>query len=128
MARKEKPLAFEIATRLTKLEKEQLEQVELPDVDAWVDDRIARKKAAHYNKPSKQLPKNLRPQCGAKTRAGGKCKAPPVWDKANNRPVNGRCRMHGGLSTGPKTEEGKRRSLAGLEYGRGRSKWKKPEK
>ncbi len=24
-------------------------------------------------------------------------------------PVNGRCRVHGGLSTGPKTEEGRRR-------------------
>lgn len=127
MARKGKPLAFEIATRLTKLEKEQLEHVELCDVDRWVDERIARKKAAHYNKPSKQLPKNLRPQCGAKTRAGGRCKAPPVWDKEQNKPRNNRCRLHGGLSTGAKTPEGKRRSLAGLEYGRGRSKWKKPE-
>jgi hypothetical protein len=25
------------------------------------------------------------------------------------RPVNGRCRMHGGLSTGPKTPEGRQR-------------------
>lgn len=33
--------------------------------------------------------------CGAKTRAGGKCKAPSM--------ANGRCRVHGGASTGPKT-------------------------
>lgn len=40
--------------------------------------------------------------CGSRTRNGGKCKA---------RPVNGkrRCRYHGGLSTGPKTPEGKAR-------------------
>jgi hypothetical protein len=29
-----------------------------------------------------------------------------------------RCRMHGGLSTGPRTEEGRRRSLEALERGR----------
>ena len=33
--------------------------------------------------------------CGAKTRAGGVCKAPAM--------SNGRCRVHGGASTGPKT-------------------------
>lgn len=32
--------------------------------------------------------------CGAKTRAGGTCKAPAM--------ANGRCRVHGGASTGPK--------------------------
>lgn len=31
--------------------------------------------------------------CGAKTRAGGKCRAPAM--------ANGRCRVHGGASTGP---------------------------
>ena len=43
-----------------------------------------------------------RPRCGAKTRAGGTCKAKVVDGKR-------RCRMHGGLSTGPKTEAGRRR-------------------
>lgn len=38
--------------------------------------------------------------CGAKTRAGGPCKKPPV-------PGKRRCRLHGGLSTGPKTPEGR---------------------
>lgn len=43
-----------------------------------------------------------RPQCGARTRAGGRCKAPAVRGKA-------RCRMHGGLSSGPRTKEGRAR-------------------
>ena len=29
-----------------------------------------------------------------------------MWDEELDRPVNGRCRVHGGLSTGPRTEEG----------------------
>lgn len=37
-------------------------------------------------------------QCGAKTRAGGVCKAPAM--------PNGRCRVHGGASTGPKSQVG----------------------
>jgi hypothetical protein len=32
--------------------------------------------------------------------------------------ANGRCRLHGGLSTGPKTEEGKERALANLKQNR----------
>jgi hypothetical protein len=38
------------------------------------------------------------PRCGACTRAGGCCRQPAM--------ANGRCRMHGGLSTGPRTPEG----------------------
>lgn len=53
--------------------------------------------------------KRERPRCGAKCRGGSLCQAPPVWDKRRDRPINGRCRMHGGLSTGPKTEEGRQR-------------------
>ena len=49
-------------------------------------------------------------KCGARTRAGGHCKAPGR--------TNGRCRMHGGLSTGPKTPEGRKRSLEALARGR----------
>lgn len=37
-------------------------------------------------------------RCGAKTRKGIACKAPAM--------KNGRCRMHGGASTGPRTPEG----------------------
>ena len=83
--------------------------------DEWFDQlirRIIRKREARWKR---QLPKWLRPQCGAKTRAGGRCRATAVWDKETNSPINGRCRMHGGLSTGPKTEEGKKRALANLK-------------
>lgn len=43
--------------------------------------------------------------CKAKTRTGQRCK---------NRPTPGRmrCRLHGGLSTGPKTEDGRARCKA----------------
>jgi hypothetical protein len=46
--------------------------------------------------PPGNLTKALR--CNAKTRNGSLCKAPAMR--------NGRCRMHGGKSTGPKTREG----------------------
>jgi hypothetical protein len=45
---------------------------------------------------------NGTPRCGAKTRRGIPCKGPAM--------ANGRCRMHGGASTGPRTPEGLRRS------------------
>ena len=38
------------------------------------------------------------PRCGAKTRQGTPCQCPGMR--------NGRCRIHGGLSTGPKTAAG----------------------
>jgi hypothetical protein len=38
--------------------------------------------------------------CGARTRAGTPCKLTTLW-------VNGRCKFHGGASTGPKTNAGK---------------------
>lgn len=40
----------------------------------------------------------IRPVCGAKNRRGEACGNWPM--------ANGRCRYHGGLSTGPKTPEG----------------------
>ncbi len=65
-------------------------------------------------------PKTERPKCGAKTRAGGRCKAPAVWNRKLNSPRNGRCRMHGGLSTGPRTVEGLQRTLEAMRAGRAR--------
>ena len=41
--------------------------------------------------------------CGGKTRAGHPCKQKALYR-------NGRCKFHGGLSTGPRTIEGKRKS------------------
>lgn len=49
-------------------------------------------------------------QCGAKTRRGTAC-------RCHVEPGRPRCRLHGGRSTGPKTAEGKRRSLAALKAG-----------
>lgn len=50
-------------------------------------------------------------KCGARTRNGGACRSPAMR--------NGRCRLHGGLSTGPKTPEGRHRiRLALLKHGR----------
>ena len=48
-------------------------------------------------------PECLGMTCGAKTRAGTPCKRIDLE-------ANGRCKLHGGLSTGPRTEEGKKRS------------------
>ena len=47
-------------------------------------------------------PLHIRPRCHARTRRGKAC---PNFARAN-----GRCRRHGGLSTGPKTPEGLQRS------------------
>ncbi|MEN2426302.1 HGGxSTG domain-containing protein [Chromobacterium vaccinii] len=41
--------------------------------------------------------------CGARTRAGTPCKLTSIYG-------NGRCKLHGGLSTGPRTTDGKRRA------------------
>jgi len=52
-------------------------------------------------------------KCGAKTRAGYACQRPAL--------ANGRCKWHGGKSTGPKTEAGKAQSRAnGAKGGRPR--------
>jgi len=47
-------------------------------------------------------------RCGAKTRKGTPCMRRELF-------ASGRCRNHGGLCTGPKTEEGKRRSMMNLQ-------------
>jgi hypothetical protein len=53
---------------------------------------------------------SLAPICGAKNRRGEPCGCKALFP-------NGRCRFHGGLSTGPKTQEGKRRSLEAMHAG-----------
>ena len=50
--------------------------------------------------------------CRAKIRSGGTC------PRAGN-PKNGRCHLHGGASTGPKTAEGRAR-IAATHYKHGR--------
>jgi hypothetical protein len=73
--------------------------------------------APHDNRPADSKPvakrgwlKNGNPpgdlrsarRCGAKNRRGNPCQCPAM--------ANGRCRLHGGLSTGAKTPEGKARA------------------
>lgn len=60
---------------------------------------------SYYQRPKTEpLPPDLKAlRCGAKTRAGTPCKQKAIY-------INGRCKWHGGLSTGAKTEEGKKRS------------------
>ena len=57
-------------------------------------------------------PAVTRPQCGARCRDGHPCEAPAVWSASTGAARNGRCRMHGGLSTGPRTVEGRARVAA----------------
>nr|WP_277817052.1 HGGxSTG domain-containing protein [Tabrizicola sp. SY72] len=51
------------------------------------------------------LPVRLRPCCGARTRRGRACSRKVV-------PGRFRCRLHGGLSTGPRSLAGKARIAA----------------
>ncbi len=57
------------------------------------------------NDPKK--PRKKRGTCDAKTRKNTLCQAPPVWDKNKDEAKNGRCKLHGGLSTGARTEKGR---------------------
>lgn len=61
-----------------------------------------------YNYPL--LPEDLRGMaCSAKTRKGTPCKRTDLY-------ISGRCKFHGGKSTGPKTAEGKAKvALNGLQ-------------
>jgi len=57
--------------------------------------------------------------CGAKTRAGTPCKITTLY-------FGGRCKWHGGLSTGPKSEAGKEQCRINGRKG-GRPKKQEPE-
>jgi len=59
--------------------------------------------------------------CGAKTRAGTPCKQKAVY-------ANGRCKFHGGLSTGPKTLQGRRQSAINGRLGEGPGRTQVQEK
>ena len=55
---------------------------------------------------------NANRTCGAKTRSGEPCSKFPIKGKR-------RCRLHGGLSSGPKTAEGRARiAQANLRHGK----------
>lgn len=81
------------------------------DVRQGAYERWRRAKLAAEQAARPCVPKSERPRCGARCRSrdGAPCRAPVVWDDARNAPRNGRCRMHGGLSTGATTAEGRAR-------------------
>lgn len=75
------------------------------------NDKFNRWQASGYRHEFKPIhepmPEALRQiQCGAKTRAGTPCRRTDINS-------NGRCKYHGGMSTGAKTSEGKERQLEG---------------
>lgn len=55
--------------------------------------------------------------CGARTKAGTPCKMKATY-------ASGRCKLHGGLSTGPRTDEGKDRIREGQRRRRERENGK----
>ena len=68
--------------------------------EAWAESGFDEKRRPSYP----PLPDELRGmRCGAKTRAGTPCKRRDLCD-------SGRCKLHGGMSTGPRTKAGKEKS------------------
>ena len=64
-------------------------------------DLLAQEARRGRSRPSPTTPAT----CGAKTRAGTPCRCLALR--------NGRCKLHGGMSTGPKTPEGRQRVTDG---------------
>ena len=99
--------------------------------DYWARIRCLRKlwrrlRTGFYDRPrpSRKAPgvpyklgKPFRPFCRARCRDGHACRARVCWNPAMGR-MSVKCRMHGGLSSGPKTKAGKAASLAALAEGR----------
>lgn len=74
-------------------------------------------------RPKGRQRKAERDRCGARTRDGSPCEA-PAYIKPGQLVGNGRCRAHGGASSGPKTPEGRHRSRDGARKGAAR-RWGK---
>lgn len=115
-------LATELVLRAAK------EQIRERRHQAWKDAlaEIAARDTLLRRRPRVELPK-----CGARTRSGQPCAAPPYREPGELAVRNGRCRMHGGLSTGPRTGFGRarcgdaaRRNLERLRSARARMKGK----
>jgi hypothetical protein len=66
-------------------------------------------RASGMREPYWRVLKRELPRCGARCRDGHPCQAKAAWDEYRCAPRNGRCRLHGGLSTGLRTAAGKRR-------------------
>lgn len=79
-----------------------LEAVEIHAASLWPHYQLV----TSFRNPrvEKQMTTAIKPRCGARTRMGRPCRAPAC--------ANGRCRMHGGLSTGCRTAEGRAKVTA----------------
>lgn len=67
----------------------------------WFIDRLQKWAVSRTNARFPEACRGM--TCGAKTRAATPCKQKALYD-------NGRCKFHGGLSTGPRSVEGKAKS------------------
>lgn len=78
------------------------------------EERVRRKalnRAAHRALRERAAHAGPKPRCGARRKRDGlPCQAQAL--------PRGRCKLHGGMSTGPRTEAGKVRALANLWRGR----------
>ena len=92
--------------------------------DEW---QAAREKFDRETPGIEQYPVDIPPypdecrglECGARTRKGTPCRQLSLYVN------NGRCKFHGGMSTGPRTKRGKKRSARNglLPKRRKRSPW-----
>lgn len=100
--------------RLTGINYEEVDPAMTSEESPELINRYAR--AFDFGKETPESPPPTRADratCGAKRRRDGyACQAKP-------EPGKRRCRFHGGKSTGPKTAEGRARSLANLRRKRG---------
>ena len=82
-----------------------------------------------YGLPSPQIPKKqekrLRPKCGARCRSkgGAPCDA-PVCVRPDGKGLARRCRMHGGLSSGARSQVGRERLREAGRRG-ARERWRR---
>ena len=93
----------ELETRVPLTPEDQLEEKR----ERWEIQRAVWRETMPHKRPRRQWSK-----CGARCRDGHPCRAPPVRDPETGYNRNGRCRMHRGASTGPRTPEGKARVAA----------------
>lgn len=110
MKRTERPFLF--SKDKSKAHKQRLEAIARLKVMEGMTEQEARAYLRAQNHFKLRMP-SLGELCLAKTRRGTPCQARAL--------PSGRCRFHGGLSTGPKTPAGKARALSRLKQFRTRA-------
>ena len=89
---------------------ERLLELDFDTLTVWEQYRLMSAMLRAQYMPFHVLFKRELPLCGARCRDGHPCQARATRDAETGCYVrNGRCRLHGGLSTGPRTAEGRRR-------------------